>query len=103
VDVSIDDADKEIAIWDYLSQYCISDKNIHIYTKLSKFACIGNYFNCALYNEFLGSYDIIINFIHGHEEASKLIKSTIQYKFFVEKIIAESQKNVMEAERYKLT
>ena len=51
----------------------------------------------------MGSYDIIINFIKGHEEATERIRSTIEDREFTDKIVAESRKNVVEAENYKRT
>lgn len=70
---------------------------------MAKLPCCGGYYRRALYQKFLQSYDIIVNFISAHDEATKLIQSTIQDKKFVEKVVAESRKNRDDAESYKLS
>jgi len=53
-----------------------------------------------LFDHFSLSYDIIVNFIEGHDQATKMIQQVIQNKNFVNKILLESQKNIQGAEKY---
>jgi ABC-type transport system involved in cytochrome c biogenesis ATPase subunit len=59
-------------------------------------------FRTYLFTHFSRSYDIIVNFIDAHEEATKNILNVIENKHFVDKILKESQINTEGAETYML-
>lgn len=56
-----------------------------------------------MFTHFSKSYDIIVNFIDAHEEATKNIQNVIENKHFVDSILRESKANTEEAEKYMQT
>ena len=67
---------------------------------MSQWRYVGYIFKKRLLDQFTASYDLIINFIQGHEEADKILKSTIVKEEFVNLIIAEQSIYVQIAEDY---
>ena len=87
-DRSLDHEDEEMSDWKFIEQYTISENYLKTLTWLSELPfCFGNFFKKVLFNRFTKSYDIIINFIEGHEESIQLIKSIIENEEFVGKIV----------------
>jgi len=64
---------------------------------------IGGWFQDYLFFHFSKSYDIIVNFIDAHEEATTAIKNVIENKHFVQKILDESHEQTIKAENYMTT
>ena len=101
-DRSLDQEDQEMSDWKFLSSYTISERYLNVLTQLSELpGCFGTLFKKVLFNKFSLSYDIIINFIEGHEESIKLIQSIIENEEFVGKIVKECYVNVQAAEKYQ--
>ena len=71
--------------------------------KLSTIPIIGKYFYHYVYEHFSLSYDVIVNFIGAHEAADNMLKSVIESKKFVDYIVLEGNKQVMNAEEYMVT
>jgi len=69
----------------------------------SKFKFFSFLFRKYLFDSFSRSYDIIVNFIDAHEEATKNIQNVIENKHFVDTILGESQVNTDLAEQYMIT
>ena len=46
------------------------------------------------------SYDMAVNFVEAHEQASKMILGVIQNKEFVETILTEAKENILAAQKY---
>lgn len=67
---------------------------------MSQWRYVGYIFKKYLLDQFTSSYDLIINFIQGHEEADKVMQSTIMKEEFVNLIIAEQSIYVQIAEDY---
>ncbi len=67
-------------------------------SKVSQIPYFGCIFKSYLFEHFSLSYDIMVNFIEGHDLATKMIQMVIQNQDFVSKILLESQKSVNGAE-----
>ena len=63
---------------------------VKIITVLSQLPCVGSLFKAYLFEHFTLSYDIMVNFIEGHDQATKMILMVIENKDFVGKILLES-------------
>mmetsp|Transcript_29366 Transcript_29366/g.44330 ORF Transcript_29366/g.44330 Transcript_29366/m.44330 type:complete len:150 (+) Transcript_29366:2222-2671(+) len=76
--------------WTFIMSYIISDSFLTFLSSLSKIPFVGRMFRSYLFDHFSLSYDIIVNFIEGHEQAARHIQSVIENKDFVSKILLES-------------
>jgi hypothetical protein len=38
-------------------------------------------------------YDMLVNFVHAHEEATRMIQAVIDHKEFIDKILREAKEN----------
>lgn len=99
-DRAMDHEESPIEDWGFILSYIISDSYIKLLSSLSSIPCLGKLFRQKLFEHFSLSYDIIVNFIEGHELAKKNIMMVIQNKEFVNKILMESQKQIQGAEQY---
>jgi hypothetical protein len=59
-------------------------------------------FKSALFEQFSISYDICVNFIDGHDEASKILNNVIKDDYFVKTILNESKQMMTGAEKYMI-
>lgn len=72
--------------WEFILTYFISAKVMYHIGNLAKIPLVGNLFSQYLFNHFSMIYDVGINFVQAHEEASKMLVSMINEKDFVFKI-----------------
>ena len=73
VDRAMDNEDSEMTDWSFVFSYIISDTFLKFLSTLSQLPCIGKIFRFQLFDHFSLSYDIIVNFIEGHDQATKMI------------------------------
>ena len=90
VDRAMDNEDTPMQDWSFVLSYIISDNYLKFLSTLSQAPLIGKIFRSYLFDHFSLSYDIIVNFIEGHDQATKMIQQVIQNKNFVNKILLES-------------
>lgn len=102
-DRALDHEDMPLEDWGFIESYIISDSFLRVISKLAKIPFFGKIFRNYLFGHFSRSYDIIVNFIDAHEEATKNILNVIENKHFVDKILKESRKNTEGAEVYMFT
>jgi hypothetical protein len=76
-DRALDHEETPIEDWNFLNTYIVSDNFIRILGWWSSLPCLGKIFRSYLFSHFSLSYDIIVNFIEGHEEASKMLTKVI--------------------------
>jgi hypothetical protein len=86
--------------WSFIKTYIISDTFLNILSKLSQIPLLGRLFRTYLFEHFSLSYDIIVNFIEGHEEATRMISQVIENQDFVSKILLEGKEQQEGAEAY---
>ena len=99
-DRAMDHEEDAMHDWDFIRSYIMSEIYVKLMSGLSSMPCIGRIFKGYLFEHFTLSYDILVNFIEGHDQATKMIEAVIENKDFVGKILLESQKNVHGAEAY---
>ena len=99
-DRALDHEDTPIDDWGFINSYVLSDVYLKVLSCLVKIPCIGRLFKNHLFDHFSIAYDTCVNFIEGHEEASKMLMTVIQDGEFVQLIINESMVNIEGAERY---
>ena len=68
--------------------------------KFSDAPCIGWYMKSSLYEMFIESYDILVNFIEANEEAIFMLKSVIQNEEYCHIISKEVKENIKKAEKF---
>ena len=90
-DRALDHEETEMEDWNFIKSYIMSENFVKFTIELSKLPCIGKLFKRYLHEHFTHSYDIMINFIEGHEQSTKFINNVIENKDFVNKILLESQ------------
>ena len=73
--------------WEFIKSYIVSERTLQILNVMQSWPCIGKYSKQYLFNKITKSYDAIISFIEGHEEANKMIQSIIENKEYVNKIV----------------
>ena len=91
-DRAMDHEEHPMEDWTFIKSYIISDTFLKILSGLSQIPLLGRLFRTYLFDHFSLSYDIIVNFIEGHEEATKMIQKVIENQDFVSKILLESAK-----------
>ena len=91
-DRALDHEDNPIQDWDFINTYVVGSSFIACIGCLSKIPLIGKLFRGQLFDHFSTSYDICVNFIDGHEEASNMLRSIIKDSDFVNIILEESMK-----------
>uniref|UniRef100_A0A7S3CTS7 Cyclic nucleotide-binding domain-containing protein n=1 Tax=Strombidium rassoulzadegani TaxID=1082188 RepID=A0A7S3CTS7_9SPIT len=99
-DRALDHEHTPIQDWNFIESYIISDSYIKVLSAMSQLPLVGKFFRQMLFDHFSLSYDIIVNFIEGHEMAQKNIMMVIESKEFVSKIIDESSKMLRKSEEY---
>jgi hypothetical protein len=70
-DRAIDHESNSMKDWGFIQSYLISYNFIRFLNFLSRIPLLGKYFRQQLFDQFSLSYDIIVNFIDGHDVASK--------------------------------
>ena len=83
--------------WEFCDGYNLQGFQKKSYNYLSKLPCVGGIARSLMFDSLAFSYDMSVNFVEAHEQASKLIQGIIQNKEFVEVILGEAKKNVLEA------
>jgi len=53
-----------------------------------------------LFDQYSLSYDILVNFVEAHEEASHMLQKVIENQKYLSRILNESQENMNHAENY---
>ena len=89
-DRSLDHESDPIKDWEFIHSYVMSHTLLDIFTWLSHRPCLGRFFKSHLFEQFSLSYDIIVNFVEGHERSRKMIQMVIENKEFVNRILEES-------------
>ena len=79
--------------WEFIKSYIVSDSWIAALSELTQIPLLGRLFNQYLFEHFSLSYDILVNYIEAHEEASHMIQQVILNKDFVTKILDEANLN----------
>jgi len=72
-DRALDHENMPIEDWGFLQSYIFGDRFISLLGFISSIPCLGRLFKSFLFEHFSLSYDICVNFIEAHEEASKMI------------------------------
>jgi hypothetical protein len=67
VDRAMDNEDSEMQDWSFVFSYIISDTFLKFLSTLSQVPVVGKIFRSYLFDHFSLSYDIIVNFIEGHD------------------------------------
>ena len=93
-DRALDHEESPMQDWEFIGSYIISDKSMQVLEKMSSIPVIGKIFKSYLFDHFSLSYDIMINFIEGHDLATKMILSVIENQIFISKILTESKLNI---------
>lgn len=99
-DRAMDHEEQPMKDWSFIQTYIISDTFLNILSKLSQIPLLGRLFRTYLFEHFSLSYDIIVNFIEGHEEATRMISQVIENQDFVSKILLEGKEQQEGAEAY---
>lgn len=99
-DRAIDHENYPMQDWSFIQSYFFSGKLLFILGTLSRIPIIGRIFNSYLFNHFSFAYDVCVNFVEAHDEASKMLINVIVESEFVMKIKSESLPNMQSAENY---
>ena len=63
--------------WEFLHSYFFNAQILKWLGKLIRVPLIGEFFYSYLFNHFSFTYDVCINFVEAHEEASKMLIDVI--------------------------
>jgi hypothetical protein len=77
-DRALDHENTPMKDWGFLKTYLVSDTFVNCLGFFSQIPFIGKMFRSHLFNHFSLSYDICVNFIESHEEASKMLIKVIE-------------------------
>ena len=99
-DRAIDHENLEMKDWEFIQSYFYNARILNFIGKLSRIPLIGKLFNSYLFNYFSFTYDVCVNFIEAHEEASKMLVNVIIEADYSKKIKEEAMPNVHSAENY---
>ena len=72
-DRALDHEELPMKDWEYINSYIVSDSWIATLNDLTHIPLLGRLFNQYLFEHFSLSYDILVNYIEAHEEASHMI------------------------------
>lgn len=86
--------------WEFLQSYFLGGRTLQFIGRLARIPLIGELFNSYLFNHFSFTYDVCINFIEAHEEASKMLIDVIIESQFSRRIKNEATPNLLAAENY---
>ena len=92
-DRALDHEEHPMKDWEFIKSYIVSDSWIAALSELTQIPLLGRLFNQYLFEHFSLSYDILVNYIEAHEEASHMIQQVILNKDFVTKILDEANLN----------
>jgi hypothetical protein len=59
--------------WEFIQSYIISESRISFLSNMTQIPFLGRLFHQYLFEHFSLSYDILVNYIEAHEEASHMI------------------------------
>lgn len=76
-DRALDHEEMPMADWGFIKSYIVSNAVTSALSGLAKIPIIGRFFKDRLFNNFSLSYDICVNFIEGHEQATNIIRNVI--------------------------
>ena len=86
--------------WEFLHSYFLSTRILNFLGKLTRVPLIGEFFKSYLFNHFSFTYDVCINFVEAHEEASKMLIDVVIQSDYAKKIKDEATPNLLAAESY---
>jgi len=76
-DRALDHEETPLDDWGFINTYVLSNAFLSCIGSLAKIPFFGKVFRNLLFDHFSVSYDICVNFIEGHEEASKMLVNVI--------------------------
>jgi hypothetical protein len=91
-DRALDHEDGPMLDWDYIRTYAFSHKWTKFLSKLAQIPLIGKVISNSLFDIFMVQYDVCVNFIEAHNEASLMLKNVIQENDVV-KVIQDEANN----------
>ena len=100
-DRCIDVADEqEMNDWEFIQSYIVSPQSLNWLSSLSSLPLMGRLFNQAFFEHQSLIYDITVNFVDAHAEATRMIQVVIENKEFTERILKEAQVNSQKADEH---
>lgn len=100
VDRALDHDDQPIKDWEFIISYIISDFTAKILRSVKNVPVLGYFSKSKLFQQFSFIYDIIVNFLDGHDHAFALMKENYGDERILAKIMMESKKQTDAAEKY---
>lgn len=98
-DRALDVADEQrMNDWEFIQSYIVSPQSLKWLSSLSGLPLMGRFFNQAFFEHQSLIYDITVNFVDAHVEASHMIQKVIENKEFTAKILKEAQENYQKAD-----
>jgi hypothetical protein len=88
-----DDHNAKMRDWEFIQSYLVSPTSLKYLSSFSNIPFIGRLFRQYFFEHQSLTYDILVNFIDAHEEASHMIQVVIENKEFTEQICKEAQGN----------
>mgnify|MGYP000863187650 CR=1 FL=1 len=85
-----EDPAAEMKDWEYIQSYLVSPKSLSYLSSLSNIPLFGRLFRQYFFEHQSLTYDILVNFIDAHEEASHMIQIVIENKEFTNRILKEA-------------
>ena len=76
-DRALDHENSAMQDWGFIQSYFFSTRVINFIGTLAKIPLIGRIFNSYLFTHFSFVYDVCVNFIEAHDEASKMLVKVI--------------------------
>jgi hypothetical protein len=99
-DRAIDLENEPIKDWEFIQSYFLSGKVLRFIGTLSKIPMIGKLFSSYMFKHFSFTYDVCVNFIEAHEEATKMLVNVVIESVYSNQIKNESMPNMLAAENY---
>ena len=91
-DRALDHETTRMQDWSFIESYILSTRALFYLGKMYQLPLIGRFFRNYLFRHFQLSYDIILNFIEGHEEATRIVADIVQSYEFISIIHGEAHK-----------
>jgi hypothetical protein len=86
--------------WEFIQSYIVSPKSLNILSSLSNIPLFGRLFRQYFFEHQSLIYDMLVNFVDAHEEATRMIQVVIENKEFTDKILKEAKLNSSLADEY---
>ena len=99
-DHAFDDEKFPMNDWEHVDDYNLEGNEKKFVNYMSQLPCIGKVFKGYMFDYLAFSYDMTVNFIEAHEQASKMIQGVIDNQEFVDVILKEAKQNIMAASKY---